>query len=325
LGAQLYIVAKNDSISIQTTPGTVFAPSWGELRPAFRELFYAGWVLSAIAFAGILGFAATFLPFGFDRLNDTYPFVADGWGLWYWLAQADLSFTTYSLLLNCTFAALIFRLARPFHARSLPVLIAVTCGAFFVFWFLLGQARYGMGIVILAPAALAAGWFGFWVCAVIAILIHKGLAGAVAILFVWRFLHKRKGGLVIAIFGAVGMIVLLRSTFGMLLQLAGYANYSGWSQLPAANTPLKYYYLFAVLLLWAVRDRTAVRPLFILTVLFLPTAYFNVFAGRAFQVYSGVLFASLLRNCPPRYIQVLIALPYVVEISSLVFWSGLYF
>jgi hypothetical protein len=295
------------------------------LRPTFQELFYAGWLLSAIAFTGVLGFLATFSSFGFDKLDDLYPFIAEGWGLWYWLAQVGLGFTTYLFIVNTALAALIFRLAVPLHRRTLPLGLCLLTIAYFVLWFQFGQARYGMALALLAPAAVSGGWLVFWVCGLIAVLIHKGVAGAVLLLCLWRILRNRRKGLIIAVAVSIVSAVLVHSTLGRLLELAGYANYRGWVNQQAANTPIKYFYLIAVFFLLRMRQKKDAASLLTLAVVFLPTAYYNVFAGRGFQACSAVLFAALLETSAPWYIQLFIMIPYVIELVWLLLYSGLYF
>jgi hypothetical protein len=318
-------MANNDSDSLHPPHGSILAPSWGELRPAFRELFYAGWVLSAIGFAGVLGFVATVQPYSFDRLTDLYPFVADGWGIWYWLAQLGLSYTAYIFILNTITAALVFIVAVPMRRERLPVDLCLLTIAYFVLWFLFGQTRFGMALAIIAPVAVAGTWPVFWICGLLAALIHKGAAGGVLLLFFWRVLRDRRKGLIIAASISISAYVLVHTVFGRLLEIAGYANYGGWADLPSANTPVKYFYLVAVLLLWMVRQKKQAISLLILIVLFFPTAFFNVFAGRGFQLCSAVLLAALLRTHVPFRIRFFVMLPYAIELVLLVFTSGLYF
>lgn len=305
----------------------LFPPSTHRgFRWAFRELIYASRPIILLVFSLTFGLVATDRTFGFDSLRDLYPhLIADGWGVWYWLAVCGLGYHLYSLIVNVAFAAMIFTVSVPSWRECKSSLISVLSIGYFAFWFLFGQARYGMALALIAPAAVLGGDAAFLTLGILAFFVHKGVAGGFFLLWVWRILRHRKSGIVLGIAVATILYFILHFIFGGLLELAGYANYAGWANLPSANTPLKFFYLIAVLLLWFCRERSSPRTSFILTLIFFPLAYFNVFAGRGFQLYSIVLFSILLRVRSPLLIRILILIPYVADLLNLLFTSGFYF
>jgi len=107
--------------------------------------------------------------------------------------------------------------------------------------------------------------------------------------------------------------------------LAGYAVYLNWGNLPSANTPLKFYWAIAVLLLWRFRDKQTSQPLLILTLISLPFSYFIVFAGRTFEMYSVLVLYCLARTPAPRSVKFLFLVPYFADLGNLLFNSGFYF
>jgi hypothetical protein len=319
-----------DSMAADTQP---VLPRWLDpskpFLPAPRilisEILGARSVLLLILPISLLfGAVATFRSFGFDLVDAIYPEVADGWGIWYWFAHLGFSYTFFFFTLNLALSVQILLVAFPGWRKSTHLSISILFIAYMILWNLFGQARWGMAIALLAPAAVYATFPVFMLCGVVAFLIHKGMAGGIFIFCLWRLLKDRKHALKIAVLFATCISLALHFLFGPLLALAGYENYAGWEGLPSANTPLKYYYFLAVLALWAIRDRRVTRTLFILTLVFLPSSYFNALAGRAYTLYSIALFSVLVKAQIPRHIRLLIALPYVADLGVLLFASGFY-
>ncbi|MGD0155688.1 MAG: hypothetical protein ABSB50_06305 [Terracidiphilus sp.] len=203
-----------------------------------------------------------------------------------------------------------------------------------VLWFLFNQTRYGTALALIVPAAVSGSLPLLFLSGTVASFVHKGAAGGVLLLGLWRVLQGRKHGLLVAgIVSAAGIFLILRFA-GPLATLAGYGTYVGWwdQTLPAAHTPLKYYYMLAVLLAWKLRNihgphsgSNIIDRLLILTLLFLPLSYYVVFAGRSFQMYSVVLLFALLQAKTPRPLQMFLLIPYFADLTVLLFSSGFYF
>jgi ABC-type sulfate transport system permease subunit len=111
----------------------------------------------------------------------------------------------------------------------------------------------------------------------------------------------------------------------MLLLVAGYSNYGNWDTLPSTNTAVKYYYILFLLLAWKIKDHTASNRILVLTLLFLPFAYFNVFAGRSYMLYAVALLGMLHDFGVPRLLRSLLLVVYVADVIVLLFISGHYF
>src|SRR5258708_22526752 len=130
---------------------------------------------------------ATFRTFGFDldETIESYPDVAGGWGLWSWLADQGLGFSSFfftvNFILALTISVLAFPAAKEGHSKyrvvQIAILLYMTC------WFLFGQTRYGsaVGLVVCSigceslPIALV-------LCA-LAVLTHKAMAGGILLFF----------------------------------------------------------------------------------------------------------------------------------------------
>jgi hypothetical protein len=293
-------------------------------------------VLFALFCIGISVICA-FRTFGWDKENpggvhEIYPYVADGWGAWYWLAKLHLDFYVFFFLVSLALVVQLLPLAFPRgrQAGSWPVSIVLLL--YVTFWFLFIQLRYGTALALLAPAAFVGGFAPLVLASIVGFLIHRGVVGGVVLLIFWKLLRGRWYGMPIAMVFALGCTYAVRTLADTLVTLAGYANYIDWDRLSAPDTPLKYYYLFVVLALWWIcgrraspRSRKDAENLLILTLLFWPLSYYIVFAGRSFQMYSVVFLFALLYAEVPRFIQILLMVPYVAELTHLFFASGFYF
>jgi len=296
-------------------------------RKLFPELFLVLRPMLLVLFTLGFGLLATYRTFGFDLdggVRDAYPYVADGWGLWYWLAQAHLGFDVFFCIVNLVFALQIYVGAFPTREQRHSITISLVFLLYMELWFLFGQARYGMALAALTPA-ITGGFPVFVLCSSIAILLHKAAVGPVIILIVWRLLNRRKYGLIAAVAACCLFSYLVHGLAERLMVLAGYAMYLNWENLPSANTPYKFYWAVAVLLLWWIKDKQAARPLLILTLLSLPFSYFIVFAGRTFEMYSVFALYCLVRISAPRSVKLLFLVPYFADLGSLLFKSGFYF
>lgn len=283
----------------------------------------------AIFFVSLmLGSIATFRSFGFDMdgTQDAYPFVADGWGLWYWFAQVGLNFYSFFLIINLIFAIQILRFSYPLsNHRSTPVrAVAVLSFLYLLFWFLFGQARYGMALVLLAPAAAFSNWPIFLFCGITASFIHKAAGGGLLLLALWRYLRRHRHGVFIASAISAGLSYGVHALSTTLLVLVGYGDYLNWDTMPAANTPVKYYYIIGILLFWKLFRKQGSDSLLILALIFLPFSYFNVFAGRSFHMFSIVLLCLLLKPEVPQFLRYLLLIPYFVDLVILLLFSGKY-
>lgn len=293
-------------------------------RPILLGLFSLG--LSAIA---------TFRNFGTDEdlVHLSYPQVADGWGAWYWFAQLHLQFYVFFFLVTFALAVQMVPLAFPRGRYSGTWPVSAVLFLYVTLWFLFIQTRYGTALAIMAPAAVSGGFLLLVITGVIACLVHKGVAGGILLLLLWRFLEGRKHSLLTAATASAVGIFLTFKFSTQLAILAGYGDYVGWwdETGSSTNTPLKYYYILAVLLAWKLRSRRgpsadgAADRLLILTLLFLPASYYIIFAGRSFQMYSVVFLFTMLFSEVPRSIQILLLVPFVVGLAILLINSGFYF
>jgi hypothetical protein len=283
---------------------------------------------SALLLAAALaaGSLAAFRTFGFDMIGtrDDYPDVADGWGIWYWIARLDLGFDLFFLIVNVALAALLFRFIWPHRHKVTSGFLTAAVGSYMVLWYLFGQARYGTALALIAPAAVTGSLPIFLACGILATLIHKGVSGGVLLLAAWRLLQSRKHGLAIAAVMSVLLSLGVHYVATKLLVLIGYANYLNWSDLPSANTPYKYYYMLAVLLAWKYFAQGKANSLIILALVFLPFSFFNVFAGRSYQMFSAVLLFALFQTRMPAWVRALLLIPFLADLVLLVFYSGLY-
>jgi hypothetical protein len=299
----------------------------GLWRKSFPEFFLVIRPMLLALFTVGFGLLATYRTFGFDLeggVRDLYPYVADGWGLWYWLAQAHLDFNTFFCIINLVFAAQIFVVSFPAQERRHSVAVSIMLLLYMALWFLFGQARYGMALAVLTPA-ISGAFPVFILCSGIAILLHKAAAGPVALLLLWRLLNRKKYGLIAAVVICCIFSYVVSSLAEQVMVLAGYAVYLNWGNLPSANTPLKFYWAIAVLLLWRFRDKQTSQPLLILTLISLPFSYFIVFAGRTFEMYSVLVLYCLARTPAPRSVKFLFLVPYFADLGNLLFNSGFYF
>lgn len=296
-----------------------------------RRVFYSVRFVALVLFSLLLTCVATFRSFGFD-LKETvadYPNVADGWGLWFWLAQQRWNFLVFFFIVNfilaLTISVLTFPATKAGYSRYLIVQVVVFLYA--CLWFLFGQARYGsaIGLIVCAigcesiPIALV-------LCG-LAVLIHKAVAGGIGVVLLWLTLRRSKYGLTIAALICAGVTYLVTSIAGRLLQVAGYSNYLNWEQLPSANTPYKYLYfglfLAGWLLLTTDRDASGIaKEMLILTLLFFPFSLYLVFAGRAYQLYAIVVLTFLAHKSVPFAVRYPILGMYLVDLYLLVFRSG---
>jgi hypothetical protein len=289
----------------------------------FDRFLNRSWtIFPFLAFSLILGLIATFRTFGFDQVEDIYPDVADGWGFWYWLAHIGLSYRAFFFIVNSVLSAQILVVAIPPPHKRFRLFASIVAILYMDLWYLFGQARWGMALALITVSIVSNSVPVFLISALIAFFIHKGVAGGIVLLLCWRVLRKWKWGLPTAIVLCIGMSVAVNSIASKLLVLAGYANYLNWDQLPNANTPIKFYFMLTVLFCWKFKEKSRANDLIILTLLFLPFSYFNVFAGRAYVLYSVTLLAYLVRSNIPRYVAIPILLPYLADIGMLLFRSG---
>ena len=279
-----------------------------------------------------LAAAATFRNFGYDlngvgEVKASYPYVADGWGIWYWLAQVDLNFDLYFFVLTLLLSAGILLLAisggklnRPRHLS-----VAITITIYFSFWFLFAHSRYGTAVVMIA---LAVTVNNFWLLAAAistGYFFHKAVAGGAFLIGIWLMLRNRKYGLIAGAVIACGIAAFLFHFSDWILLFTEYDSYQSWNSNAAANTPLKYYFDIAVLLAWKGCNRKAPNGALLLALLFLPTAYYNVFAGRAHEFYAAFLLSFLLTNPVPRPVRYAIVAEYLIDVGNLAFFSGVFF
>ena len=203
-----------------------------------------------------------------------------------------------------------------------------------VLWFLFNQTRYGTALALIVPAAVSGSLPLLFLSGTVASFVHKG-AGR----------RGSSAGVVEGFAGSKARSSRCRdrqccrhipdSRFaGPLATLAGYGTYVGWwdQTLPAAHTPLKYYYMLAVLLAWKLRNihgphsgSNIIDRLLILTLLFLPLSYYVVFAGgpsKCIRLYYCSLYCRLKT---PRPLQMFLLIPYFADLTVLLFSSGFYF
>jgi hypothetical protein len=277
-----------------------------------------------------LALIGTVRDFGYDLsgiggVRTIYPWVADGWGVWYWFAQLGLDFNVYFFIVSLALAAGILLLAFPGYGQKYSKPVSLTILIYLVFWFLFAHTRYGMSVVLVA---LAVGANSLWILALAgaaAFFFHRAIAGAVLLLGLWLMLRKQRHGLMIA----AALCALLTYFFYLhadkLLLLAAYDNYTSWDTMPNANTQFKYEFDILILCIWKYFDRKAPNSLLILALLFLPTAFYNVFAGRAHEVYTAVFLSGLLTAAMPRWLKYLLLAEFLADISLLIFASGAFF
>jgi hypothetical protein len=287
-------------------------------------------------FSFLLAIVATTRHFGFDLYNENnslywiYPYVADGWGVWYFLANLGLNFYAFFFLANCLLAAAIMWLAFP-AAREKSARFDVTQLAllfYMMFWFLFGQARYGTAVGLLAIAAFCESLPLALCLMLFAFLIHKAALGGVLLIFGWRLLRRRKHGVLLALVFCLAVSALVLAFSRQLLSLSGYAGYSYWEESLMAATPLKYLGVLALLLLWLWwwRDPAGhARNLLILALLVFPFSLYVVFAGRSYQLFFVVFLAGLREKMVPQPVKYLAGLMCAVELYILLFRTGLYF
>jgi hypothetical protein len=327
---------RRGNIDVKSTDPTAIKPMLEGMQFTPRDLIRINRPVLFALFSFGISLIATFRTFGTDRdlVHESYPLVADGWGAWYWLAQLRLAFYFFFFLVSLALAVQMLPLAFPRGRRSDSWPVSAILFLYVALWFLFIQTRYGTALALLAPAAVSGGFLPLFLIGGAACLVHKGAAGGILLLALWKILEGRKYGLLIAVLLNLTGIFAIHVYAGELAALAGYGVYVGWwdTSLPAANTPLKYYYMLAVLLLWKLRlrggipeDNDTANRLLILTLLFFPTSYYVVFAGRSFQMYSVVLLLTLLYAKVPRYLQMLLLVPYVADLGLLLFTSGFYF
>lgn len=291
----------------------------------WRILFFSSTTLS-------LALLATFRSFGFDYseaggLKYFYPFAANGWGLWYWFAQAGLGFYAYFFVINAIFASQLLGLSVPKSESRVSVFGSIFLAAYMMLWFLFGQARYGMAVALLASAASTGGPIALLILGTIAFLVHKAAIGGALLIAIWLFLRSKKYGLAVAATGCVAGSLLINEASKRILEGLGYANYVAWDKLPSANTPYKYYYLLSVLVLWRFFDKERAsqwQSLMILTLIFMPFSYFIVFAGRSFEMFAVIFFAALVTISMPLIVRILVSIPCIVGLFVLFFKSGFY-
>jgi hypothetical protein len=268
---------------------------------------------------------ATFRHFGFDleSTRDNYPHnIANGWGLWYWLAQLRFDFDSYFLLINLCLSIQILLLAFPKRPKQLVWSASIILAAYCILWFLFGQARYGMAIGLITAAAATDSLLLLFFGGVIAVIIHKATAGGLLLILGWFLLRRKKYGIIIAL-GISGLLTFIILQAGdNLLVIAGYANYIGLDSLHAAATPFKYYFCLAILLVGWIRKEPEARMLLILTLLFLPTSYLNAFAARAFGLFALILLISLRSGRMSKPLTYLLLIPFVADLIRLVFFFG---
>ncbi len=272
----------------------------------------------------------TFRNFGYDLDGDTgvrnvYPYVAEGWGIWYWTARVGIKFDLFFFFWSFVLSAGILMLAFPGKGRHYSKSVSLSILLYLSFWFLFAQTRYGTAVVLIA---LAIGTSSLWLtilAGVVAFLFHRGISGAVALVVIWLALRKCRHGLIaaIGISALLGWFLYLQAD--NILLLTAYDNYTSLQNLPAANTPFKYYYDIALLAAWKFTDRKASNDLLILALLFLPTSYFNVFAGRAHEVYAALFLSWMLIGSVPRVVKYLLLAEYVADVGLLAFTSGVFF
>lgn len=289
---------------------------------------YAALLLSVVITA-VLATVATFRSWGFDYVDggikDLYPFVANGWGLWYWLAKLKLDFYSFSFLLNMVLSSQIVSLSLPYRLKLRLIPLPLIFFTYMVFWFLFGQARYGMAVGLIAAGAIVGSYPAVILLGLIATLIHKAAGGVMLLILLWIFLKERRHGLITALASSAVLSFVVVEGFKKILLMTGYGDYLNWGSLPGAETPLKFYYLIGVLALWKILDRKMSDQYLILTFLFLPFSYVVVFAGRAFEMYVVILLALLCREEAPWYVRYSIALLLLVDVSMLLFTSGFFF
>jgi hypothetical protein len=319
-----------------STNSTALQHALGKVRFTHRDLIRINRPILFALFYICIGLIGAFRAFGGDKegpggAHELYPFVANGWGVWYWLAQLHFTFHVFFFIVTIALAVQMMPLAFPRRRQPGSWPVSFVLMLYVTLWFLFLQLRYGTALVMLAPVAVFGGIPLLFVTGSIAFLVHRAVAGGVLLLILWMLLRKHKYGLPIAAAFALTGFYAVHLFAEKLVVLAGYANYLDWEQYSNPQTPLKYYFIFAVLILWGLWSRRApqrsqsdIKSLLILTLLFWPFSYTILFAGRSFQMYSVVLLFTLLHLEVPRSVQLLLLIPYIVELATLCFTSGFY-
>jgi hypothetical protein len=275
-----------------------------------------------------LAVTATFRNFGFDldSAKQSYPFVAEGWGLWFWIAQIGLPVSAFFLLVNLLFSAQILAIAFPHKLQASARAMSVGLLLFLVFWYLFGQTRYGMAVALLALAARSDKIRNVIFAGIAATLIHKAAAGGVALILVWMFLRKWRFGLLVAAVSSGVCIYLVQSYAKTILIVTGYYEaYAGWESMPIGNTPYKYYILVALLVIWRFSSKKEASELLILPLLFLPFAYIFAFAGRSYMLFAPVCGVCLQKSALPGYAKNIVLCIYMADVVVVLFTSGSFF
>lgn len=295
-----------------------------------RSLQRLEWLILIGSVSLPLAAVGTFRDFGFDLsgvdgVRTLYPSVADGWGAWYWFAQLGLDFNVYFFVLSLLLACGILMLAFPCQGRHYSKSVSITITIYLVSWFLFAHTRFGTAVVLVAMAIGANSVVLLLLAGIVAFLFHRAIAGAMVLIALWLMLRHRKHGLIIAVAISAGLAAVLNLQAGNILLLTAYDNYTAWDNLPATNTALKYYYDILLLGVWKLCGIKTPNSLLILALLFLPTSYYNVFAGRAHEVYAAVFLAAMLSSSMPRVLRYLLLAEYMADVSSLLFSSGAFF
>jgi hypothetical protein len=297
------------------------------------EALYSARFGAVLLFSVLLTYVATFRSFGFDMQETIaqYPNVAEGWGLWSWLADR-MDFTAFFFIVNLILALTIGLLTFPNlrQGHSICRVVQATVLLYMSLWFLFGQARYGtaIGLVVCAmgcesvPIAIA--------LFALAVFIHKAIAGGIILLLAWLALKRTKHGLWIALALSSAVTYTITRVATELLQLSGYGNYLNWEDLPTSNTPYKYLCFGVVLAGWMwlakdkkdVEERNVAKEMLILAVLFFPFSLYLAFAGRSYQLFAVVVLTILTHKSVPFLVRYSMAGLCFFDLYLLLFRSG---
>lgn len=297
-----------------------------------RPYLYPVRFLSIIVFSTVLSFIATFRSFGFDMdgtLSD-YPYVAESWGIWYFLAR-HLEFVVFFFVANFILASAmsVLTFPRPREGYSKYPTLQITTVLYMSLWFLFGQARYGSAVGLVVCAINAEGIPLAVALFALAFFIHKAIAGGIAVVLLWKLLRRKKHGVLIALSICAIASFLINQAANYLLVLSGYLNYLNWETLPAANTPYKYlgFGLLLTVWLWAAKDgrgKNAAKEMLILTLLFFPSSLYLVSAGRGYELYAVIMLTLLAQNAVPVAMRYMVMPAYLIDLYILLFHSPLY-
>jgi hypothetical protein len=323
-----------DSLRLSGTPVADPAPGFfllGDIltgRFLLHKWISLGRLMSFSFLTVLMAVVATYRHFGFDLESTRYNYpqtIADGWGLWYWLAQLRFDFNSYFLLINLCLSIQILLLAFPKRPKQPVWSASVILTAYCILWFLFGQARYGMAIALITAAAACDSLLLLFFAGVIGVIIHKAIAGGLLLILGWVLLRGKRYGIIIAL-GISGLLTFIILQGGNnLLVIAGYAGYIGLDSSHVAATPLKYYFCLVVLFVGCIRKEPEARILLILALLFLPTSYSNALAARAFSLFALVLLISLRSGKMSKPLTYLLLIPFVADLIRLVFfYDGAY-